>query len=106
MNSLIKLQNWYQSQCNEDWEHSYGIKIDNIDNPGWAVKIDLTETELEHVKFPEISYGIGDNADSSRDDWMLCRRVDNVFAGFGGPHKLDDVLEIFLEWANQNQPTD
>ena len=30
-----RLQKWYKSQCNGDWEHSFGIKIETLDNPGW-----------------------------------------------------------------------
>ena len=44
---LYELQKWYASQCDGDWEHSNGIKIMSIDNPGWHVAINLTDTELE-----------------------------------------------------------
>jgi hypothetical protein len=30
---------WYTKQCNGDWEHSYGIRIDTIDNPGWSLTL-------------------------------------------------------------------
>ncbi|MBC6448487.1 Imm53 family immunity protein [Actinokineospora xionganensis] len=26
-------QRWYQSQCDEEWEHELGVKIDTLDNP-------------------------------------------------------------------------
>lgn len=103
MNSLTELQEWYHSQCNGDWEHSYGITISNIDNPGWTVKIDIRETELEHIDFPEVSYGVGEQAESSGDNWLLCRRVENKFEGCGGPHKLTEILDVFLKWAQENQ---
>ena len=28
MDELQQLQEWCISQCNEDWEHTYGVKID------------------------------------------------------------------------------
>ncbi|MFD5200063.1 Imm53 family immunity protein [Streptomyces sp. NPDC058375] len=28
------LQGWYSAQCNEDWEHEWGGKIETLDNPG------------------------------------------------------------------------
>ncbi|MET8161729.1 Imm53 family immunity protein [Sphaerisporangium sp. NPDC005289] len=40
------LQSWYASCCNDDWEHSYGVTIDTLDNPGWHLKIDLVDTPL------------------------------------------------------------
>ncbi|WP_312236591.1 Imm53 family immunity protein [Stenotrophomonas sp.] len=38
-------------QCNKDWEHTFGITIEALDNPGWHIRIDLIETELEHRPF-------------------------------------------------------
>ncbi len=51
MNALEELQNWYLSECNEDWEHSYGVKIETLDNPGWSVTINLEDTYLETIEF-------------------------------------------------------
>jgi hypothetical protein len=42
--ALERLQRWYLGECNGDWEHSYGVRIDTLDNPGWIVTIDLHET--------------------------------------------------------------
>lgn len=44
MDTLQELQRWYRSQCNGDWEHSYGVKIDTLDNPGWSVTVELADT--------------------------------------------------------------
>jgi hypothetical protein len=103
MNALQSIQQWYRSQCNGDWEHSYGIKIDNIDNPGWAVKIDLRDTELEQADFDQVSYGGGDQSDVSGDDWLMCHRTAHEFEGCGGPTKLEEILCIFLKWAEEYQ---
>jgi Immunity protein 53 len=32
---LTQLQSWYVAQCNGDWEHTCGISIETVDNPGW-----------------------------------------------------------------------
>ena len=29
------LQGWYMAHCDDDWEHSFGVTIETIDNPGW-----------------------------------------------------------------------
>ncbi|HBU98859.1 MAG TPA: hypothetical protein DEF21_13285 [Thalassospira lucentensis] len=29
---------------NDDWEHTYGIAIGNIDNPGWSLKVEFIGT--------------------------------------------------------------
>ena len=30
------LEEWYVSNCDGDWEHTFGITINTIDNPGWS----------------------------------------------------------------------
>ncbi|MGZ3823129.1 MAG: Imm53 family immunity protein, partial [Mucilaginibacter sp.] len=54
---------WYASNCDRDWEHSFGIKIETLDNPGWAITIDLEATKWEDLKFSE-------NVELSEDDWF------------------------------------
>jgi hypothetical protein len=94
MNTLIELQQWYRSQCNGDWEHSYGIKIDTLDNPGWSVTIELTDTDLADRSFIEVQR-------PHEIDWIHCRVRDRKFEGHGGPLMLDEVLRIFLAWATE-----
>lgn len=87
------LENWYSSQCDGSWEHFYGIKIETLDNPGWAVEIDLCETELINKPFVEIDRDISDT------DWLSCRLQNNKFEGFGDVSKLYEILEIFRKWV-------
>ena len=93
VNPIEWTQKWYNSQCNDDWEHFYGVKIDTLDNPGWSVDVDLVETELEDKNFAEVWY------DNSDNDWLMCRVRDNVFEGRGDPEKLLKILRVFKKWA-------
>ena len=102
MNEIEEIQNWYHSQCNEDWEHGYGLKIETLDNPGWSVKIDLVETDLEGVEYSEYSYGVGDSAETSADNWLITKVENNQFVGYGGPHKLQEIFSIFIKWVRSN----
>jgi hypothetical protein len=43
-NVLVWLQGWYAAQCDGDWEHERGVKIETLDNPEWAIRIDLEGT--------------------------------------------------------------
>ncbi|WP_143316933.1 Imm53 family immunity protein [Clostridium sp. HBUAS56017] len=54
MNMIKLLQDWYNRNCNGDWEHSYGVNIGTLDNPGWTVDIDLIGTSLENEKFNKV----------------------------------------------------
>ncbi|QUM84894.1 MULTISPECIES: immunity 53 family protein [unclassified Moritella] len=102
MSKMIELQNWYLSQCNEDWEHCYGIKIETLDNPGWSVSIELSDTYLEDIKYPEFCYGMGVDADTSGNEWLDSKVESNTFKGYGGPHKLEEIITVFLAWAKSN----
>ena len=96
MDHLSRLRNWYAAQCDGDWEHSYGIKIDTLDNPGWTLTIDLADTELQSKSFDPILRG------NSEDDieWLHCKVESNKFQAAGGVPNLPDMLEAFLSWAN------
>ena len=88
---LTLLQNWYATQCNGDWEHSYGIEITTLDNPGWSLQIQLYETELQDVELAEIQL------DRSEQDWLFCslNPEKTIFHAACGPHNLVEVLQIF-----------
>lgn len=103
MKELESIQQWYQSQCDGDWEHSYGIKIDTLDNPGWSVSVDLEGTELEKIEFTKTEYGLGSDAESSGDDWLLCKKEGAQFIGCGGPTKLKEILHIFTDWTTKSK---
>jgi len=93
---LGELTRWYSANCDEEWEHQEGIKIDTLDNPGWSVRISLRNTELAAVPFPPKS----DLTDAR--EWIVCKVEALEFLGFGGPHMLVPILEAFLAWAASN----
>ena len=97
MTSLDRLSAWYRSQCNGDWEHSFGVTIDTLDNPGWRIKIDLTGTNLEAKAFQPVERG-DPNSDLS---WIVCKVEAKQFVGAGGAGDLAELLESFLSW---NEP--
>lgn len=89
--ALSRLQIWYASQCDEDWEHSYGVKIDTLDNPGWIVTIDLADTELQGLLISR------QRVDRSEADWAQYEVVDDKFIACGGVFNLEELVELFLE---------
>ena len=101
MDQVTHLQQWYLSQCDEDWEHSYGIKIETLDNPGWHVTVDLEDTPLEGETFTKIEYGLGDEAETSGNEWLSCEVKEAKFVGVGGPLKLNEILDHFNTWARK-----
>jgi hypothetical protein len=97
---LQGLQEWYRSQCNDAWEHTYGVKIDTLDNPGWTLSVDLMKTGLQDKQFSRICRGAIADDLTQDEDWLVCEVKDNKFTGAGGPGKLGEMIGIFLAWAN------
>jgi hypothetical protein len=95
MNVLKWLENWYSENCDGDWEHGYGVKIDTLDNPGWAIDIHLDGTLLEGKDFQIIKI------DRTDMDWVYCNVSDKIFKGRGGVRNLEELLVIFQEWSTK-----
>lgn len=85
--------NWYESQCNGDWEHCYGIGIDSLSNPGWSVSIDVSDTDLEDKIFEKVCI------ERSEKNWLLCKVENGSFQAHCGTFNLMDVFETFKNWA-------
>ncbi len=91
---LLQLEQWYKNQCDGDWEHEFGIKIENIDNPGWKVSIPLERTALEFKPFKEVTI------ERSETDWVQCIKSEGKFNAYGRVSNLNEILELFIAWVN------
>jgi len=102
MNLLQRLQIWYAAQCDGDWEHQHGIRIESLDNPGWWVKIDLQGTTLAGKSFPPVRQGISDDQMEHDAVWYCCEvRDGRWFDAAGDPSQLEPILARFLDWAER-----
>ena len=81
------LQAWYKEQADGDWEHSYGIVLKTLDNPGWTVTIDLQGTKYEQLNSSE------HDVRRTEDDWVVYRVREGRLEGFCGPENLIELLE-------------
>jgi hypothetical protein len=91
------LQDWYQSQCDGDWEHQYGVCITTIDNPGWYLSIDLIYTPFQDIEI-ELK-----NFEKDVTDWFSYKVKEGKYEAFGDPSKLETLIltfKTFLESAN------
>lgn len=102
MELLKKLENWFIMHCDGDWEHSYGITIDTLDNPGWKLVVDLMDTLLEDVDFQSVQVG---NVTDKKGFWITCYKENNVFIGMGSADSLEKLISIFLDWSDCNSDT-
>ncbi len=90
--SLSLLEKWYRQQCNGDWEHQWGIKIDTLDNPGWTIAISLNETRAEGRTLERV------RIERTEDDWIDYWVEKKAFHAACGPLNLSETIKIFVEW--------
>ena len=94
MDNLEWLMNWFKTNCDDDWEHTYSITIKTLDNPGWSLLIDLTDTEQEG-KILHNRILVDDN------DWysIVCDGV--TFEAFGDTSKLNVLVKCFRTFVEE-----
>jgi Immunity protein 53 len=90
-NPLRQLQLWYLARCDGDWEHSYGIRIETLDNPGWHLRIDLTNSRVADVT--------AERVERSEIDWIHWKVKDGQFDAACGPTNLGEAITTFLTLA-------
>lgn len=87
---MTRLQNWYLTNCDGDWEHGHGISINTIDNPGWTIKINLSDTCLQDLQYDK-------QFDNGTFDWLFIKVTDRVLEASGDANKFSVILTIFLD---------
>jgi hypothetical protein len=102
---LIWLTQWYFSQCDADWEHAYGITVETLDNPGWSLTVDLTDTSLAEQPFTPVFHNMSEaEAGQGLDGdlrWWHAKVEQQKFKAYGGPHNLPDLIGVFRAWASE-----
>jgi hypothetical protein len=98
MDVLDWFARWYEAQCDGDWEHDIGPRIETLDNPGWSLKIELSGTDCDGRMFGRIAHNY-----EHETDWWAYWTNGNTFHGVGGPRRLRSLLEAFRDWATSVQ---
>ena len=91
MDVVDRLQRWYASQCDGDWEHDSGFTIKTIDNPGWMIKLRLSEDPKYNPGLPDFK------VERSATDWVHVNVRDGTLQVVGGALNLKEVLSRFLD---------
>ncbi|MEU0188205.1 Imm53 family immunity protein [Streptomyces sp. NPDC006207] len=87
------LQSWYLSQCNDDWEHEFGVRIATLDNPGWTLEIDLTDTDLAGRKLHKTKH------EPSKGLWLWSWSDGTTFHAACDPSSLNRAILRFKDFA-------
>ncbi|MFW6720090.1 immunity 53 family protein [Streptomyces sp. MAR4 CNY-716] len=89
---LRRLDGWYAAQCDGDWEHGYGVRIETLDNPGWLVRVDLVGTDREGATLA------GEPAREDDDAWLHRSADGQVLRVACGPGQLARALRATVEF--------
>lgn len=89
---ISALERWYANQCNGDWEHSYGVRIDTLDNPGWTIEIDLRDTKGQGSVLKR------ETIERNENDWIQYWVEKDQFHIACGPLNLTEALDKFIQW--------
>jgi hypothetical protein len=89
--ALYLLQRWYLTQCDDEWEHAYGVTISTIDNPGWSLRVELADTDLAHLVLD------WSRVERSEHDWVHWRVHEAAFEAACGPTNLNEAILAFLD---------
>jgi hypothetical protein len=95
MKNLLWTQDWFESNCNGDWEHEHQIKITTIDNPGWNVFIEFGNSD---VNINNSEWKLIDNGEN---DWYGWKVSNCIFEASCDIIKLDSIFFSLLIF-NQN----
>lgn len=94
--TLSRLQSWFRSQCDGEWEHDCGIELSTLDNPGWRLQVNLANTSLQNF-----SFAAHQDRDDDATEWLRAWRDATTFHAACGPTRLEDAIRLFLDWAQQ-----
>ena len=76
-NILEWIEKWYVENCDGDWEHNNGIKIDTLENPGWSIIIDLKGTKYFKENIEKVV------AENDNNVWYSYHIDSGKFMAFG-----------------------
>lgn len=91
---LEALMSWYAGNCDGDWEHSYGVKIEAPERGGWELEADLLDTAHATDALPRTESRCSDT------DWTAVEIRDGVYRAAGGDCTLLELvsgLTAFIE---------
>ncbi len=95
--TLTWLSSWYRQQCDGDWEHEGGVRVTTLDNPGWALDVDLANTKWVNCAVPPRL------SERNEQDWVFVEVKDGLCRGRGGPENLTEMIALFRGFIEENQ---
>jgi hypothetical protein len=92
--NLEWLDTWYQNQCDGEWEHSRGMRLESLHERGWQLTIHLVGTSAANTSPQRL------NLDTPCGEWIQCSISEDRFQGSGDPRKLEQIIGVFRQWVD------
>src|SRR5271154_2255314 len=98
-NDLEWLDDWYQRQCNGEWEHRQGVRLESLDNPGslenpgWHLTINLAGTSAVNARPQQL------RLETQSGGWLACSIAGECFEGSGDPRRIGQIIGVFRRWV-------
>lgn len=96
-NAMEFLVQWFIRQCDGDWEHGVGIRIETLDNPGWSLDIRIEDTSLEGIVEEWSAW------ERDETNWLHWRSTGTTFQARCGPGDLNEALAAFQSFAVERE---
>lgn len=91
---FTRLDAWYAEQCDGEWEHEFGIKIQTLDNPGWLIQVDLSGTGSEGATLPA-------NLDEDESGTWVHSSADGTELRVAcSPRAMEKAMRVVLEFLS------
>jgi hypothetical protein len=98
LHSFARYLAWYKSHCDGDWEHSFGIDIKSMDNPGFWITIDLAETECSEMSLEVTDNGFEQQySDSPPSIWYKYWIEESKFICYCSTDAFEVVFDDFMK---------
>lgn len=83
---IVRLQDWYAGNCDGEWEHASGVRIQTTPGSTWSIVINLQDTKLENAADPRAPART-----ENRHYLVTC-----------GAEKLGLAIRDFLDWSDRS----
>ena len=91
---------WYRTHCDGDWEHTHGIRLETLDNPGWQLTVDLVRTNLQGRCMEDVVEGCNPDGHPVSLRWINCVVRENRFRGACDPTQLQRLFTAFERFSS------
>lgn len=97
LDTSIRMARWYAWQCDGDWEHEYGIRVERV-HDGWNLSIDLSFTEVESVDFDLQKVYAEFRVARPYDASIQLSRAGKQLRGKCGAGAMTDMVGVAFDW--------